>query len=395
MVARSFAHLPGPKWIFACGALTQLPSEVAALGSRCLLVVGGRHLAASGQLERIRFGLEANGVHCRVLVVEQEPSPEAVDAAVAASRRAAIDVVAAVGGGSVIDTGKAVAAMAQSGKPVEPYLEVAWGHRPYEFEPLPFVAAPTTAGTGSEATANAVLGRTRRDGWKASLRHERLVPTVAVIDPLAMQSCPDAVRDACAFDALTHLLESFVSTKADETTDRLAGDGLEAIGNGIRTTCCGQGDALEGWQDLAYASSLGGITLARAGLGIVHGLAPVLGAQHAIPHGLACATTLAAATRGNIDSLRANPDDRARRSLAKYAAASRRLLSETHADEMDANDALLEQLDRWTRELAVLPLGALGVRPTSLPAIANAAKLKNNPAALGPDQVHDILERSH
>lgn len=394
MVARSLSNLPGPKWIFECGGLMQLPAEVAALGNRCLLVVGGDHLRESGVLKQLTYGLRAYGVEAKVFVVDSEPSPETVDEAVMSCQgSAAIDVVAAVGGGSVMDTGKAISAMVKSGRRIEPYLEVPWGGRQYDLEKVPFVAAPTTAGTGSEATENAVIGRVRPDGWKASLRHKSLVPDVAIVDPVAMESCPPAVRNACAFDALTHLLESFVATGATDASSRLAGDGLEAIGFAIRRICTGKEHTLTGWKALAYASSVGGVTLARAGLGIVHGLAPLLGAQAAVAHGLACATTLAAATRTNVEALRATRSNAARHGLAKYAAAGRRLVPKTFSGDAEAIDALLQQLECWTEELQIPRLGQLAVQPASLRGIASAAKLKNNPADLDQDQVLSILNR--
>ena len=315
-----------------------------------LLVTGGTSLAASGRRGALLEGLAVAGVAIAgEIAVTDEPSLEVVDGVVDDHRGVGVDVVLAVGGGSALDAGKAIAAMLGpgAGSTVADHLEGLPGFRPYEGVPLPFVAVPTTAGTGSEATRNAVISRRGPDGWKRSIRHERMVAVDAVVDPDLLAGAAPVQIAANGMDALTQLLEAYTSTKAGPLTDALALDGLAAARDSLLAW---HGDpegsgAPAARSGMAYAALLSGICLAHAGLGGVHGLASPLGAQLPIPHGVACGTTLAGIVGANVRALETREPGAP--ALTRYAVLGRLLarLPEAAPDE-EARAALVEVLAR-------------------------------------------------
>jgi alcohol dehydrogenase len=314
---------------------------------------------------------------------------------VALNRVAGVDVVLAVGGGSVIDAGKAIAGLLRSGRSVVDHLEGLPGYRPYDGDPVPLVAVPTTAGTGSEATRNAVISERGPRGYKRSLRDERLVAADAVIDPDLLAGA-DPVRIAAnGMDATTQLLEAYVSLRAAPVTDALALAGLEAARDGLLAWHAdpdGPG-APAARSRMAYAALLSGICLAHAGLGAVHGLASPLGAQLPVPHGIACGTTLAGITAANVAALEARlPESPA---LVRYATLGRLLAgvpATARADE--ARAALVAELRRWTAALAIPGLGHYGLDEAGIPAIvadARGSSMKTNPVELTDHELAAVL----
>jgi alcohol dehydrogenase len=213
-----------PRITFGSGTFAQLPRIVATHGSRVLLVTGGRSLTASGRRAELLGDLAAGGITLAgEVAIADEPSPGVVDGAVRAHAGAAIDVVLGIGGGSVLDGAKAIAGLLRSGESVVDHLEGLPGYRPYAGTPVPLVAVPTTAGTGSETTRNAVLSERGPAGYKRSFRDERLVAADAVIDPDLLAGTEPARIAAHGMDAVTQLLEAYVSTKAGPVTDGLRG----------------------------------------------------------------------------------------------------------------------------------------------------------------------------
>ena len=232
-----------------------------------------------------------------------EPTVELARDAVAAAREHGADVVAAIGGGSVIDTGKAVAMLLGNGGDPLDYLEVVGAGQKITQPAVPFVAVPTTAGTGAEVTANAVLA-VPEHRLKASLRSPMMIPRVALVDPELTVSCPPPVTAAGGLDALTQCLEPFVSVRANPLTDGLAREGLRRAGSGLRAAYADGGD-LAARADMSVCALLGGMALANAKLGAVHGLAGVIGGTADVPHGLACAALLAPVIEANVRALQA------------------------------------------------------------------------------------------
>ncbi len=376
-----------PRIEFGEGSFENVPALVAGLGRRALVVTGMRSFAGSARFARLVSSLEAAGISWKHLAVEGEPSPAGVDGAVQRFRPEALEVVLAVGGGSVLDAAKAVAALLPRGNPVLDHLEGVGRNLPYEGPSLPCVAAPTTAGTGSEATRNAVLSVRGPSGFKKSFRHDDLTPVVAVVDPELLASCPKETIAASGMDAVTQLIESYVSPRSGALTDALAVDGLRMARDALLAWHAGGEGGAAARCAMAYAALLSGITLSQAGLGAVHGLASPLGAFFPIPHGVICGTLLAATTRANIAALRdREPKNPA---LAKYARASSILAGE------EAPDALVQTLDDWTERLVLPHLGAHGVRSGDLDAVVRDSRpgsMRTNPIVLTDGELRQVLE---
>ena len=283
--------------IVGVGRVAELPGVLAGLGSRVLVCTGAnpaRHAGAAGRRSP-----------AAVLEVAGEPTVGLAQAGVAAAREHGADVVAAIGGGSVIDVGKAVAMLlANGGDPLD-YLEVIGSGRAITQAAVPCVAVPTTAGTGAEVTANAVLASPGHR-LKASLRSPLTIPRVALVDPQLTVSCPPPVTAASGLDALTQCLEPLVSPRASPLTDGLASEELRRAAAGLRAVCA-DGEDLAARADMATCALLGRMALANAKLGAVHGLAGVIGGIADVPHGIACATLLAPVIDANVHALRSGP----------------------------------------------------------------------------------------
>jgi alcohol dehydrogenase class IV len=385
-----------PRITFGEGTFARVAAIAAAHGSRVLLVTGGRSLAASGRRDTLLASLATEGLTLAgETIVTDEPSPTIVDGAVAANRGRDIDVVLAVGGGSVLDAAKAIAGLLRSGASVVDHLEGLPGYRPYDGTPVPLVAVPTTAGTGSEATRNAVISERGPAGYKRSFRDERLVAADAVVDPELLAGASSDGIAANGLDATTQLLEAYVSTKAGPITDALALAGLAAARDGLLAWHADpDGPAAPAARSrMAFAALLSGICLAHAGLGGVHGLASPLGAQLPIPHGVACGTTLAGITAANVAALEVR--DPGSPALDRYATLGRLLvrLPET-ASAADARAALVAALHDWTTRLAVPGLRHYGLDEAGIGSIVadgRGSSMKTNPIVLTDDELADVL----
>lgn len=386
----SIARLPRIE--FGAGSIMKLPNLLARYGKRVLLVTGGASFCATTQWAALTDALREQGFVWEIFKVKAEPSPQLVDGAVATLRGGAFDVVLGIGGGSVLDAAKAIAGLLRPGNSVMDHLEGVGPELPYHGPSTPFIAVPTTAGTGSEATKNAVLSTHGPDGFKKSFRDEQLVPEYAVVDPDLLATCPSQLIAANGMDAFTQLLESFVSSKANPFTDALAWSGMEAVRDGLLAWYEGGENAAAGREKMAYAALLSGITLAQVGLGSVHGLAAPLGAFFPIPHGVVCGTLLEAATRVNIKAMEAREPDNA--ALAKYARVGRLLHGKTHVDDAGARAFLLHALGEWTARMHLPLLGEFGVTASDFPHIithCRGSSMKTNPVVLSDSEVGDIL----
>ena len=362
------------------GRAAELPGVLAGLGSRVLVCTGANPQRHAGLLAGL-------GVPAAVFAVAGEPTVDLAREAVAAAREHGADVVAAVGGGSVIDTAKAVAMLLGNGGDPLDYLEVAGSGRPISKPAAPCVAVPTTAGTGAEVTANAVLAVPAHQ-VKASLRSPLMIPRVALVDPLLTVSCPPPVTAASGLDALTQCLEPFVSVQATPLTDGLAREGLRRAGTGLRGAYA-DGEDLAARADMAMCSLLGGMALANAKLGAVHGLAGVIGGTADVPHGLACAALLAPVIEANVRAARLSPSGAD--ILDRYTEAARLLTGQS--------DASVEDGLAWIREtlalLHVPGLSAFGLGPQDADEIAakalTSSSMKGNPVTLSHADLQAIL----
>jgi alcohol dehydrogenase class IV len=365
------------------GRASDLPAVLAGLGSRVLVCTGAnplRHNAITGQLP----------LPTALFPVAGEPTVDLARAATEAAQRHGADVIAAIGGGSVIDTAKAVAMLLGNGGDPLDYLEVIGAGQPITQPAAPCVAVPTTAGTGAEVTANAVLAAPQHR-IKASLRSPLMIPRIALVDPELTVSCPAPVTAASGLDALTQCLEPFVSVRANPLTDGLAREGLRRAAAGLRAAYA-DGTDLAARADMAMCSLLGGLALANAKLGAVHGLAGVIGGTADVPHGLACAAVLPEVVEANVQALRSHSDGGW--ALDRYAAAARLLTGNPAAT---VEDGLV-----WIRDtiylLAVPGLASFGLQPEQAGEIAAAAarssSMQGNPVPLPESTLRAIILQS-
>ena len=384
-----FSLLPLPAIHFGAGRFSRLAELAGSFGNNILIVTGAHALQRSGRLADLMASLQSGGIHPFHLVVDREPSPELVDGAVLQYREFAIDVVLAVGGGSVLDAGKAISAMLLYELPVERFIEGQENFMQHDGRKVPFIAVPTTSGTGSEVTNNAVISRVGRNGFKRSLRHAAFVPDIALIDPELMMTVSPELTAASGMDACTQLLEAFTSPFATLYTDAITCSGLERFSRSFLSACTDRsGDsAVRG--DVAYAALMSGIALANAGLGIVHGFASSVGGLIDIPHGTLCATLLAEATRENIAQLRSI--DGSHSALQKYARAGA-ILSGIAADNGHAGcERLVETLEEWQERLSFPRLRSFGLFAEDLDGIVAATRSKSNAVQLDDAAMKRIL----
>ncbi|MHB1189179.1 iron-containing alcohol dehydrogenase [Thiobacillus sp.] len=380
-----------PRIEFGSGVLAKLPAIAHGYGTQALLVTGAGSLKNSPLWPAVTSGLKAQGISWLHLAIPGEPSPQRVDEAVRALRTESIDMVIGIGGGSALDAAKAIAGLLRPGNSVMDHLEGVGPELPYAGPATPFIAVPTTAGTGSEATKNAVLSVQGPDGFKKSFRDEKLVAEVALVDPDLLATCPPDVIAANGMDAFTQLLESYVSSRAAPLTDSLAWGGMKAARDGLTALYADAGDAMAR-ERMAYAALASGITLAQVGLGSVHGLAAPLGAFFPIPHGVACGTLVAMATRINIETLRTR--DLGHSALEKYAQVGRLLSHQGQLDQVASHAALIDTLETWTRDLGLPTLAHYGVTPTDIPRIvanSRGSSMKTNPVRLEDGEIATIL----
>ena len=379
----SFEFATAGRIVFGAGRVAELDALIASAGSRALVCTGSRR-------ERHQLLLEPLGLPTAVVAVSGEPTIDVARAAADAAKEHGADVVVAIGGGSVLDVGKAVAMLLGNGGDPLDYLEIVGRGQPITQPSVPYIAVPTTAGTGAEVTENAVLASPAH-GRKASLRSRFMLPRVALVDPLLTLGCPPAVTASSGLDALTQCLEPLVSVQATPMTDALAREGLRRAAAGLRTAYR-DGSDVAARTDMALCSLLGGLALANAKLGAVHGFAAVIGGMADAPHGAVCAALLAAVVEENVRALRQRePESRA---LERYVDAARILTGRP--------DATIEDGIAWLREtvaaLNIPGLAALGVRPDDADEIVTKARtassMRFNPITLTDTQLHTVLEAS-
>lgn len=389
----SFSISRFPRILYGNGRLCEVPTLAANYGNTALLVTGKQSFCATPRWQVFTDALSAKGLRWVHFTVSGEPSPTLVDEAVNQFRNENVGVVIAIGGGSVLDAAKAIAGLLPHGNSVMDHLEGVGKNIPYCGPSTPFIAVPTTAGTGSEATKNSVLSVAGRDGFKKSFRDECLIPEYAVIDPDLLASCPPELVAADGMDAFTQLLESYVSIKANPFIDALAWSGMTAVMEGLFAAWEGkEPSASQGRGAMAYAALLSGITLAQVGLGSVHGLASPLGAYFPIPHGVVCGTLVAAATEVNIKAMQTRePDNKA---LAKYAQVGRLLIEQPSLDDDTARSSLIALLAEWSERLELPRLNNYGIAFDDFPLIvanSRGSSMQTNPIVLTDNEINTIL----
>jgi alcohol dehydrogenase class IV len=380
MTPAGFDFATAGRIVAGAGRAAELPGLLAGLGSRVLICTGASTARHAGLLASV-------ALPAAVFPVTAEPTVGMARAAVAAAREHGADVVAAIGGGSVIDTGKAVAMLLGNGGDPLDYLEVVGAGQKISRPAVPFVAVPTTAGTGAEVTANAVLAVPERR-LKASLRDPLMIPRVALVDPELTVSCPPLVTAASGLDALTQCLEPFVSVRATPLTDGLAREGLRRAGSGLRAAYA-DGSDVAARADMSVCALLGGMALANAKLGAVHGLAGVIGGTADVPHGLACAALLVPVIEANVRALQARGTGQA--VIERYAEAAGLLTGKPGASVADG----LAWIRKTLALLAVSGLAAFGFGVGQIDDVAakalTSSSMQGNPVPLSRDDLKAVL----
>lgn len=382
-----------PRILYGSGRLNEVPGLVEKYGRNVLLITGKHSLCGTTRWQTFTHSLESKNMQWLHMTVSGEPSPNLVDEAVSKFRYQGINSVIAIGGGSVLDAAKAIAGLLPHGNSVMDHLEGVGKNVPYTGPSTPFIAVPTTAGTGSEATKNSVLSVQGREGFKKSFRDECLIPEYAVIDPDLLTTCSRELIAADGMDAFTQLLESYVSIKANPFVDALAWSGIAAVKEGLFAAWeAKEPAASHGRGAMAYAALLSGITLAQVGLGSVHGLASPLGAYFPIPHGVVCGTLVAAATEVNIKAMQARePNNKA---LCKYAQVGRLLTGQDNLSNEIAQLSLISLLTDWSERLQLPRLNCYGIVSDDFPPIvanSRGSSMQTNPIVLTDAEINSIL----
>jgi len=373
-----FEFATATRIIFGEGTAATLPDLARSFGNRPLVITGASKERTAALVSSL--GAETFGV-------SGEPTVDLVREGAKQVQQAGCDVVISIGGGSVIDAGKAIAAIATNGGEPLDFLEVVGKGHAMTSAPVPFIAVPTTAGTGSEVTRNAVLGSPEH-GVKASLRSPLMLPLVAVIDPELTYGLPPEITGYTGLDALTQLIEPYVSSRANPLVDAICVEGVGRVSRALQRAYR-DGSDQEARCDMALASLFGGLALANAGLGVVHGFASPLGGQWKAPHGALCAAVLPHGMAANVSALRARVPQHP--ALERYRKIARIL---TGQDEASVDDGI-----NWVRdlcaELKVPALRAWGINEADLPGIVakaeTASSMKANPTPLTQEELMTIV----
>lgn len=381
----SFEFATATRLVFGRHASAQLPALCRPFGTRALIVTGANLGRAGFAVELLR----AAGISCETWSIQGEPTIDAARQGAECARQMQAQVVIGLGGGSAVDAGKAIAALATQPEDVLHYLEVVGRGYPLDKTPLPYIAMPTTAGTGAEVTRNAVLASPEH-GVKASLRHVSMLPRVALVDPVLTLGCPPAVTAASGMDALTQCLEAFVSCRAQPMTDALCREGIRLAVRALEKAV-DDGSDLEAREDLALAAMFSGMALANAGLGAVHGFAAPIGGQFHAPHGAVCAALLAPVWLANWKLVDASKDD----AMQDRFTDAGMLLTYNEGLDGERVAAFLSDL---TQRLNIPGLSTYGIQESDLADIATkaaaASSMKGNPVKLSHDSLVAILREA-
>jgi alcohol dehydrogenase class IV len=373
--------------LFGAGRIDDVPMLAAGMGENAFLIGGGD----TERTDALLVDLKLQGIGSTRFTVAGEPTTDLIQEATAQARDQKCDLVIGMGGGSVIDAAKAVAALLTNEGDIFTYLEVIGQGQAISRDPAPCIAIPTTAGTGAEVTRNAVMVSPEHQ-VKVSMRSPLMLPRKAVVDPELTLSLPPALTASTGMDALTQLLEAFVSRGANPLTDGICREGMRRAARSLERACA-HGDDLAAREDMAIASLFGGLALANAKLGAAHGLAAPLGGQYAIPHGVVCARLLPLVMEANIAALK-RTGATADAALKRYTEVARLLLDDPRASA--------EEGAAWAHKLvdtlAIPGLAEFGFSTDDIPAVVprgqRASSMQGNPVVLGADALAALLEKA-
>jgi alcohol dehydrogenase class IV len=379
-----------PKIYFKNGSITELPGIAKLYGNRIVLVTGKRSFIQTRQAGKLFYDFKKAGIIYHIISVDGEPSPDIIDQAVKRLNDEDIKLIVGIGGGSAIDAGKAISAMINKSESVMEFLEVV-GNKDHPGTRLPYIAIPTTSGTGSEATKNAVISHIGKNGFKRSLRHDNFVPDIAIIDPELTIHCPQDITAASGMDCFTQLTEAWLSDKSNGYTDALAIEGFKTIKTSLIRAYTDGGD-IEARTGMSYAALTSGICIANAGLGVVHGFASSIGGLYNIPHGLVCGTLMASANMINVRELRKKSNNPA--ALKKYALLGEFFLDEKGRTDDYYIDGFLQYLHKLSHDFKLQRLKKYGLEEKDIKLICTNTEIKNNPVKLAVEDLIEILDKS-
>jgi alcohol dehydrogenase class IV len=381
-----FEFATATRIVFGPGTLREVVPAARAMGRRALVVTGRSTERAAGLVA----DLAAAGVSCAVLSVSEEPTVNLVRQGQRFARGEHCELVIGFGGGSALDAAKAIAALLTNPQDVMDYLEVIGGGQPLSVPGAPFIAIPTTAGTGTEVTRNAVLASPVHR-VKVSLRSPLMLARLAVIDPELTYDLPPAVTARTGLDALTQLIEPYTSIRANPLTDGYCLEGMKRVARSLRRAYHDEHNA-EARMDMSLASLLGGLSLANAGLGVVHGFAAPVGGMFPAPHGAVCAALLPHGMEMNIRALRARAPESD--TLRRYEAVARILTGKVNASAEEG----VAWVTELVRELEIPPLSTYGIEAgdvaTLVEKASKASSMKANPIVLNSDELREVLTRA-
>ncbi|MFW9842911.1 MAG: iron-containing alcohol dehydrogenase [Candidatus Thorarchaeota archaeon] len=382
-----FEFATATRIIFGPGTVKEVIPTAAEMGKRAFVITG----RSPGRARPLLDQLNAHQIEYVTFNVPSEPTTTIVTEAVEQARLSKSDLVIGIGGGSVLDTGKAIAAMLTNSGRLLDYLEVVGEGLPLTKTPAPYIAIPTTAGTGAEVTRNAVITVPKKQ-VKVSMRSSLMLPRLAVVDPELTHSMSPAITASTGLDALTQLIEAYVSNKANPLTDGICREGLKRAARSLRKAYENGSDP-DAREDMALASLFSGLALANAKLGAVHGFAGPLGGMIFAPHGVICARLLPFICEANVRALKnREPDSPA---LARYDQVAQILTGKVSAQAADG----VEWIQNLSKALTVPPLTQFGLKEQDFPTVVAKAQksssMKGNPIPLTDDEMMEILERGH
>ena len=376
-----------PKIIFGSRVRHEISQSVTQYGLKTLLITGGKSFVHSAYFNELEKRLAGKDIDYATENISAEPAPKSIDDIVAKYGNEQMCSVVAIGGGSVLDAGKAVSAMLQEDGPVADFLEGVGTKQP-SGKKIPFIAVPTTSGTGSEVTSNAVLSRVGSEGFKKSLRHDNYIPDIAIIDPELTVSCPPALTAACGMDCFSQLVEAYLSTNSSPLTDAFSLQGIHAISRSL-LIAFRQGDNIEARSDLSYAAMLSGIVLANAGLGTVHGFASVIGGILPVAHGILCGTLMEPTNRLTLARLR--QQDTENPALKKYAVLGKVFSNKNQKHDAWYQDHFINVLNQMSDNLEIPNLSKYHLTNETIEKIISDTGNKHNPVDFDHEDLATIL----
>lgn len=387
-MVKPFHVIQPQKIIFGNGKITELPALAKHFGNNILLVTGKSSFLHSKYGEFLLNTFDMTGVRFHQVTISREPSPEMIDLAVIRHREDNINLVIAIGGGSVVDAGKAISAMLFRNESVSVFLEGV-GFQIHPGTKIPFIAVPTTSGTGSEVTMNAVISQVGKNGYKRSLRNDNFVPNIALTDPELTLNCPPHLTASSGMDCFTQLVESYLSQKSNFYTDALALEGLRILKKSLMRSW-NWGQDLEAREGMSYAALLSGICLTNSGLGAVHGFASSLGGMYHIPHGIICGTLMGVVNKVTIRKLQTENNTNV--ALSKYAKLGKLFTDDSLKNDEYYIDRFIDLMEEWTEKFQLQGFEKFGMKKKDLPKIVSLTDCKSHPIQLSDDELYEILE---